>query len=73
MINDLYSYAFEMLPDPPPYGKIWTYANMQNNEENSLDIFERFVGTNEPTKEEVNKELQMFTRFEVDVKDIKCL
>jgi hypothetical protein len=45
---------------------------MQTNEESSLDIFEMFARTNEPTKEEVNKELQMFTRFQVDVKDIKC-
>jgi hypothetical protein len=52
--------------------KIGPIANMQTNEESSLDIFEMFVETNEPTKEEVNKELQMFTRFQVDVKDIKC-
>jgi hypothetical protein len=32
-----------------------------------------FVGTNEPTKEVVNKELLMFRRFQVDVNDIKCL
>jgi hypothetical protein len=31
-------YAFEMLPHPPPYGKIWTYVNMQIDEENSLNI-----------------------------------
>jgi hypothetical protein len=30
------------------------------------------IGTNEPTKEVVNKELLMFRRFQVDVKDIKC-
>jgi hypothetical protein len=30
------------------------------------------IGTNEPTKEVVNKELLMFKRFQVDVKDIKC-
>jgi hypothetical protein len=52
--------------------KFGPMANMQTNEENSLDIFEMFAGTNELTKEEVNKELQMFTRFQVDVKDIKC-
>ncbi len=27
---------------------------------------------NEPTKDMVNKELMMFKRFQVDVKDIKC-
>ncbi len=47
-------------------------ANMQTNEKSFLDIFEMFTEPNEPTKEEVNKELQMFTRFQVDVKDIKC-
>jgi hypothetical protein len=48
-------------------------ANMQNDEENSLDILEMSVRTNEPTKEVVNKELLMFKRFEMDVKEIKCL
>jgi hypothetical protein len=52
--------------------KFGPMANMQTNEKNNLDIFEMFVGTNKPKKEEVNKELQMFTRFQMDVKDIKC-
>jgi hypothetical protein len=30
------------------------------------------IGTSEPTKKVVNKELPMFKRFQVDVKDIKC-
>jgi len=30
------------------------------------------IGTSEPTKEVVNKELIMFKRFQVDVKDTKC-
>ncbi len=30
------------------------------------------IGTSEPTKEVMNKELLMFKRFQVDVKDIKC-
>jgi hypothetical protein len=30
------------------------------------------IGTSEPTKKVVNKELLMFRRFQVDVKDIKC-
>jgi hypothetical protein len=45
---------------------------MQIDEENNLDIFEMFVGTNESTKEVVNKELLMFRRFQVDVKEIQC-
>jgi hypothetical protein len=48
-------------------------VDMQIDEENSLDIFEMFVGTNEPMKKVVNKELQMFKRFQVDVNNIKCL
>ncbi len=72
MINDPYSYAFKMLPHLPPYGKIWTVANMQTDEECNLNIFGMFIRTNKPTKEVVNKELQMFKRFQVDVKDIKC-
>jgi hypothetical protein len=52
--------------------KFGPMANMQTNEESNLDIFDMFAGTIDPTKEEVNKELQMFTRFQVDVKDIKC-
>jgi hypothetical protein len=47
-------------------------ANMQIDEESNLDILDMFARTNEPTKEVVNKELLMFKRFEVDVKDIKC-
>jgi hypothetical protein len=31
------------------------------------------IGTSESTKEVVNKELLMLRRFQVDVKDIKCL
>jgi hypothetical protein len=47
-------------------------ANMEIDEESSLDIFEMSIGTNEPTKEVVKKELLMFRRFQVDVKDMKC-
>jgi hypothetical protein len=31
------------------------------------------TGTNELTKKPVNKKLMIFCRFQVDVKDIKCL
>jgi hypothetical protein len=48
-------------------------ANMQIDEESNLNIFEMFVEISEPTKEVVNKELQMFKRFQVNVEDIKCL
>jgi hypothetical protein len=53
--------------------KFGLMVDMQIDEENNLDIFEMFVGTSEPMKKVVNKELQMFKRFQVDVKNIKCL
>jgi hypothetical protein len=53
--------------------KFGPIANMQIDEKSSLNIFETSVETSETTKEVVNKELQMFKRFQVDVKDIKCL
>jgi hypothetical protein len=37
------------------------------------DIFEMSVGTNEPTKEVVNKELLMFKRFQVDVNSMSFI
>ncbi len=56
-----------------PMAKFRPIANMQIDEESNLDIFEMYAKTNEPTKEVVNKELLMFKRFQMDVKDIKCL
>jgi hypothetical protein len=53
--------------------KFGLVINMETNEESSLDIFDMSIQTNEPTKEVLNKELMMFRRFQVDVKDIKCL
>jgi hypothetical protein len=47
-------------------------ANMQTDEENNLKIFLMSTGTNEPTKEVMNKKLVMIKRFQVNVKDIKC-
>jgi hypothetical protein len=52
--------------------KFGLMANMQTDEKNSLDIFEMSTGTNEPTKEVVNKKLLMLRRFQVNIKDIKC-
>ncbi len=53
-----------------PMEKFGPMTNMQTNEESSLDIFEMSVGIIEPTKEVVNKELLMFRRFQVNVKNI---
>jgi hypothetical protein len=50
--------------------KFGLVTNMQIDEE--MDIFEMFARTSELAKEVVNKELLMFRRFQVDVKDIKC-
>jgi len=38
-----------------------------------LDIFEQTINTSEPTKKLVKRELLIFKRYQLDVKDIKCL
>jgi hypothetical protein len=38
----------------------------------SLDIFEMAVGTNEPSKKNVEKDLLIFKHYQVDVKEITC-
>ncbi len=38
----------------------------------SLDIFEQTTNTNEPVKEFMNRELLVFRKYQLDVKDIKC-
>jgi hypothetical protein len=43
--------------------KFGPMTNMQIDEKISFDIFEMFGRTNEPMKELVNKEFQMFRRF----------
>jgi hypothetical protein len=43
------------------------------DESNSLDIFEMVAHTNDLVKELVNGELMMFSSFQVDAKDVKCL
>jgi hypothetical protein len=40
--------------------------------DNSLDIFEMTTNTIEPTMELMNRELLIFKRYQMDVKDIKC-
>jgi hypothetical protein len=37
-----------------------------------LDIFEQIASTNEPMEELVKRELLVFRRYQLDVKDIKC-
>ncbi len=68
----LLSYAFECYHIFHPMEKFGLVVDMQIDEENSLDIFEMSVRLIEPTKEVVNKELLMFRKFEVDIKNIKC-
>jgi hypothetical protein len=36
------------------------------------DIFEQIASTNEPIEKLVKRELLVFKRYELDVKDIKC-
>jgi len=43
--------------------KFGPMTNMQIDGENSFDLFEMSVRTNEQTKELMNKEFQMFKRF----------
>jgi hypothetical protein len=38
----------------------------------NLDIFEQIANTNELAKELVKRELLVFRRYQMDVKDIKC-
>ncbi len=38
----------------------------------SLDIFEQTSSTNEPIEELVKKELLIFRRYQLHVKDMKC-
>jgi hypothetical protein len=37
--------------------KIWNCGKLLNDEDSCLDIFEMIVGTNEPTKELMDREL----------------
>jgi hypothetical protein len=37
-----------------------------------LDIFEHTASTSEPTKELMKRELLIFKKYQLDVKDIKC-
>jgi hypothetical protein len=46
--------------------------NSLNDENSCFDIFEMISHTNELINELVNKELLMFQRYQIDVKDIKC-
>jgi hypothetical protein len=40
--------------------------------DNNLDIFEMTANTIEPTLELINRQLLIFKRYQMDVKDIKC-
>jgi hypothetical protein len=50
-----------------------TMANELNDEDFCFDIFEMTIGTSELAKELVNRELQMFWKYQVNRKDIKHL
>ncbi len=40
--------------------------------DSNLDIFEMTISTSEPTTKLINRELLIFRRYQVDVKDMKC-
>ncbi len=42
-------------------------------EDCNLNTFEQIANTNEPMKELVRRKLQIFKRYQVDIKDIKCV
>jgi len=50
-----------------------TMANELNDEDFCFEIFEMTIGTSELAKELVNRELQMFWKYQVNTKDIKHL
>jgi hypothetical protein len=55
-----------------PLSKIESSFVNKSNEDNSLDIFEMVISTDDLTKEPINQKLIIFRRFQVNAKDIKC-
>ncbi len=49
------------------------FVNIGVDEDCSLDVFEQIANTSEPMKKLVNKDLLIFTQYQVDMKKIKCL
>jgi len=56
-----------------PLFKIENSFVNNSNEDNSLDIFDMVISTNELIKKPFNKKLMIFRRFQMDAKYIKCL
>ncbi len=49
------------------------FVNIGVDEDCNLDLFEQIVNMSEPVQELVNMELLIFRRYQVDMKEIKCL
>jgi len=49
------------------------FINIGVDEDCNLDLFEQIANTSEPVQELVNMELLIFRRYQVDMKEIKCL
>jgi len=46
-------------------------VDLRVRKDKSLDIFEMTINTSEPTTKLINRELLIFRRYQVDVKNIK--
>ncbi len=72
------SISIEMPPCISPCVRIWNYE--LNDEifcldilKMIVDIFKMIIGIGEPTKELVNRELQMFWKYQIDAKTLSVL
>jgi hypothetical protein len=72
--KSLYPILVECHEHPHPLVRLKTNYTNQDifNQDCCLDIFEQTTSTNEPIKELVKRELLIFNRYQLDVKDIKC-
>ncbi len=66
-------YLFPMLLKCHHVPHLLVESKIVANQDSCLYIFKIIVGTNEPTKELVNRELKMFKWYQVDTKNTKCL
>jgi hypothetical protein len=48
------------------------FTKHKSNENNNLDVFEMITNSSEPITKLINKELVIFKRFQVNIKEIKC-
>jgi hypothetical protein len=72
--KSLYPMVVKCHEDSHPLVKLETNFANQNifYQDCNLDIFEQTARTSEPVKKLVKRELLIFKRYQLDVKDIKC-